>query len=222
MTMKAFPIAALLVSLGASVDAKVIGFSAVFTGDNLSELYTADAEICEDVDGGCNIPGFTVPETLRSPLAPFAGLSTGTRLPFRFDLDESSGVECAIGSYFECSGLEGVNEKLDSTGQLVGFEVFDFWGDYDVRVDLAGQSVDFFGAAGSFLPGGCTAEEGAEKGLPEGFCDFFGYEANFEIVADGAVAFAADDVAVVPLNASILFSLFGVTALAAARRVKKT
>lgn len=220
MIRKILPITVALCAASGGASAGSISFLAAFTGDRLTELQTEEGDVCVFGDDSCYPAGFSPTEAVKSDLAPFAGLPVGTELPFRFDFAPFSEADCAIGDAFACDFGTSYDETTDGSGELVEFELFDGIGDYNLRVDLLTETVSFFGAAGDFLPGGCTAADGIAQDLPDGYCGFFGYEADFQLTSE--VRGGIDEhITPVPLNASMMFALFGLASLIGVGRFKQ-
>ncbi|MCV3270408.1 hypothetical protein [Roseobacter sinensis] len=193
---------------------------ASFSGDRLSELQTEDGDTCFAGDDSCYPSDFSPSSAVQSYLAPFAGLAVGEELPFEFELMPTSDADCALGDAFDCRVGTSYDETRTASGELSELEVFDAAGDYDLRIDTEADTVDFFGAAGDFLPAGCTAADGAALELPDGYCGFFGYQASFELTSE--ISEDPDGhVTPIPLNASMVFALFGLASLAGFSRAKR-
>lgn len=203
-------------TFGSTASATTLGFEAEFLGDSLTELHTPDAEVCDAGDSSCFPVGFEVPATLRGPLSPFAGLTSGSTLEVDVDLSDDGIASCSFGGMFACPSFSEGFEQVDSNDEPIIVDVFDSLGDFNIRFDLVAESVAFFGAAGSFLPGGCSLSDPLAASLPAGYCDFFGYEAEFAIVPG-----SLNPIEVVPLSPSFLFALFGLAALVTTRRFQR-
>lgn len=221
MALKLLPVVVAAASLAGVAEAKSVSFSATFAGDRLTEIYTEEGTVCPSDDASCYPTDFSVPATLRSAVAPFAGLAIGTELPFNVELQEFGEAVCSIGGFFECFNSPGYDETEGEGGEIVSLDVFDFFGDYAFRADFdqsgsggGSGEVSFFGAAGSLSPNGCSSDEDVVDALPGEFCDFYGYEAEFVI--------SSEEISVVPLNASMLFALFGLGAFAGIRGIRRS
>lgn len=191
--------------------------TARFDGDSPLELIRPDGTAC--YGGSCLPVGYRLPAELGglwSDLAPGDVVQVRVFFPgFRPGSKPDRGF-CLIAGFSDCGDLTEFDGYDPVTG-LVYADFFRIVPTSSLVLDLARDRISYEGEAGSYAPTECTEAAPVYAGLPSGYCDFFGYRADFTVMGFEA------SLSVVPLPASgfALFAGIGVLTVMRMNRRKR-
>ncbi|WP_287185986.1 hypothetical protein, partial [Rhodovulum sp.] len=143
---------------------------------------------------------WTMPASLG---ALFAGLAPGARVKVSLTLGDGHSIApaCSINGH-ECGMLSNVGAPDPVTG-LADSAWFGIAPDRGLTISPSRNRISYVAEAGSYRPKACgPGGTPAFPGLPDGICDFSGYEAEFAITRTSASDKDAT-MTVVPLPAGL-------------------
>lgn len=192
--------------------------AARFDGDAPLELVRPDGSACYGAP--CLPAGYRLPAELGGI---WFDLAPGDLITAHFSFAEyrpgsfpASG-SCLIAGFSDCGELTAF-DGYDPATSLVRADFFRSVPTSSLVLDLARNRISYEGEAGSFAPSSCTNSAPIYSGLPSGYCDFFGYRADFTITDFEATL----SVVPAPLPGFMLVSGFGVfAAMRMARRKRQ-
>ena len=123
---------------------------------------------------------------------------------------------CLIAGFSDCGELVAF-DGYDPTTGLVRAGFFRSAPTSGLVLDLAWNRMSYEGEAGSYAPTPCSETAPAYSGLPSGYCDFFGYRADFTVKGFETSL----SVVPAPLSGVLLISGFGVVAAVGMARRKR-
>lgn len=193
-----FPAATFAAPLTYKVDA-------IFISDGVLELYEPNGDVCFRSDPSCYPSAYRHQSDGTSDRGGYwSHLAYGDMITatFAFDpFDGSASTDCDIAGWSDCGDFLGL-DNYDPANHLFEATWFRSGPTSTVVANLFGQSIEYEGEAGSYSSFGCSLAAPAHAGLPAGYCDFFGYAAEFQVVKYSLLGLST-----VPLPASLPFSL---------------
>lgn len=187
MKYKVISAVAVLLPLSTVAGAATLDYQvdAIFQSDSALELGRPDGSTCYSGDA-CYPAGFRLQGDGNQDRGGYwSGLNYGDRITavFSFDPDNiSAPSSCDIAGWSDCGDLINIRSFSDSDGKTDS-EWFRDAPTSSLRFNLFDGYIRYEGEAGSYLMSGCSLTDPAHDGMPDGFCDYFGYMAEFSIVS---------------------------------------
>jgi hypothetical protein len=156
---------------------------AIFENDGVYELGTPDGSTCyygED----CYPRGFRLQGDPTHDGGYWSGLTYGDRVSIRvsFDPDDiNAAPECDIAGWTDCGDFITLRNGPDDQGR-VDVEFIRTAPTSAFRFDTFNDIAAYEGEAGSYFLSPCSEASPNQIGLPSGYCDFWGYFAEFSIL----------------------------------------